>query len=375
MLDNGSKTEIPCGRINKYRETLESIRRRNEWKTTGRGAQFTGTAVDYEGSTDVAARISGLSQKDGRLIYGVALDESSSLYHRSTDPSDESEGLILSGNEFSFGSFDCYEGKMAVSMGNSTSELHIAVMEPPASAYDELTGGDTVESDPYWSRAHKDRIYFSTAGNARNEYGAVGAVSPRSAAYIDTKENRLEEFISDEKYDFLKIKDDAKGNIYFIRQPYGGEHPKDSFKISDVFFFPIRLLKGLFGWLNFVSTIWGGEPLKSGSDGLPSNLRAKQRDAKDIIIDGNIIKAEKLAAEEDMKNGDIKGLMPLSRVLVKREADGEETILKRGVLDYTVCSDGSLLISDGRHISRLDGTDEKTIAKAYLAVNLVEMPE
>ena len=36
-FENSNKTEIPCGRVIKYKETLDSIRRRSEWKTTGSG--------------------------------------------------------------------------------------------------------------------------------------------------------------------------------------------------------------------------------------------------------------------------------------------------------------------------------------------------
>ena len=47
-FENSNKTEIPCGRVIKYKETLDSIRRRSEWKTTGSGAMFTGTAMKAE---------------------------------------------------------------------------------------------------------------------------------------------------------------------------------------------------------------------------------------------------------------------------------------------------------------------------------------
>ncbi len=374
-IENGSKTEIPCGRITKYKEALESIRRRSEWKTTGKGAMFTGAAAEQIDTENITARLCGLGENDGKLIYGVALDESSAMYQRSYDRTDENEGLILSGNDIFFGAFDCKDGRMAAAIGPSRSELHIAVMEPPASAYTEYTDGDTIEECPYWSRFEKNRIYFSTAGNARNEYGAVGAVSPRSGAYIDIDSNEMNEFLSDPKTDFIKIKDDKFGNLYYIRQPYGGEQQQDGIKFTDILFFPFRLIKGLFGWLNFMCTIWGGEPLKSGSDGLPGFSKTKQRSARDIIIDGNIIKAEKLAKEEDLKDGDMSGLMPLSRVLIKREADGTETVIKRGVLDYTVCSDGKLLISNGRHITMIENGKETHIAKAHLAMNLVECSE
>ena len=40
--ENKSLTEIPCGKIIKYRETVRSIRQRKEWKTSGSGAEFMG---------------------------------------------------------------------------------------------------------------------------------------------------------------------------------------------------------------------------------------------------------------------------------------------------------------------------------------------
>lgn len=39
-----SLTEIPCGKIVKYRETVRSIQQRKEWKTSGAGANFMGMA-------------------------------------------------------------------------------------------------------------------------------------------------------------------------------------------------------------------------------------------------------------------------------------------------------------------------------------------
>lgn len=367
--ENSQKTEIPCGRITRYKETLESIRRRTEWKTTGTGAQFTGAAAN-EPPEEVTARITGLSVNKGSLVYAVRLDNSSSLYSRSFDRTDENEGLILSSNDLCFGSHDCYKGKMAVSLGNNPHELHIAVLEPPSSAYEEYTDGDTSETDPYWSRSTSDRIYFSTAGNARNEYGSVGAVSPRAGAYIDIDKGVMEEFLSDPKTDYIKIKDDSYGNIYYIRQPYGGDREQTGAKASDFFFFPFRLIKGLFGWLNFMCTIWGGESLKSGSDGLPGSLKAKNRSPRDIIIDGNIIKAEQLAREDDLKESG-GSLMPLSRVLVKREPDGTEEILKKGILDYAITESGKIIISDGRKVCLLENGKETTLFKARLPMNLI----
>ncbi|MDE6592539.1 MAG: hypothetical protein K2K57_05680 [Oscillospiraceae bacterium] len=375
-LEGQNKTEIICGKIVKYKEALESIRRRSDWKTSGKGAAFMGAAPTAD-PENIYARLNGLAINGDRLVYGVTVDASASLYHRTFERTDENEGLILSSNDLSFGAFDCMDGKMAVSMGHAAGELHIAVMTPPASGYTEYTDGDTTEENPWWSRSVHDRIYFSTAGNARNEYGAVGAVSPRAGAYLDVKAGEMKEILSDEKYDYIKIKDDKSGNIYCIRQPYGGEKQESGVKFSDIILFPYRIIKGFLGWLNFMCTIWGGEALKNGGNDnntAPGFMKAKNRSPRDIIIDGNIIKAEE-NAKKHQNDDDMSGLMPLSRVLLKIEADGEETVIKKGVLDYTVCPDGSLLISNGRHIISVKDGTETHIAKAYLAMNLTPFEE
>ncbi len=360
-LEGGKKTEIPCERSAKYRQTVDSIRRRNEWKTTGRGAQFQGTMKEYEDSSDVYVDMQGLCGYDGRLIYSLTLDGSSCLYHRGADRSENDEGLIISSNTLYFGGVDYYDGKLAASMGHTPDERHIALFDPPSPIYNEYTDGDSQETAPYFSRSVKGRLYFSTCGNARGDHGGVTAVSNRTGAYIDTNTSEMTELLSDEKYDFLSLKDDSDGNLYYIRQPYHTAKP-EKFRISDVFFFPFRLIKALGGWLNFMSVIWGGESLNGKTPDDMIGERAGRRSRRDLIIDGNIIKAEHLAD----KNGREEPLLPAERVLIKREPDGAETVVAKGVLDYAVTPDGEIVRSDGRYIIMPGG--EKV--KAHLARNL-----
>ena len=366
-IENGNKTEIPCERTEKYRQTVDSIRRRNEWKSSGKGAAFTGSARSFEDSSEVRVDLTGVCAYNDRIIYSLKLDESSCIYHRTADRATGNEGLIISSNELYFGRSDFYDGKLAVSLGGSPSERHICVLEPPSSVYEEYTDGDTQELDPYFSRYHKDRIYFSACGNARNEYGAVTAISNRVGAYLDMDSRTMTELLTDEKYDHISLKDDANGNLYYIRQPYSPGTEKSDFSVKDIFLFPVRLIKALGGWLNFMSVIWGGESL-NGKD--PSNMlneRTKKRSERDLIIDGNIIKAEKLAKKNE---NDEDGLMPHERVLIKREADGEETTVAKGVLDYALTEGGGIIYSDGRYINILSSDGSKEKIKAYLARNI-----
>lgn len=362
-------TEIPCGKITKYRETIRSIQQRKEWKTTGSGAQFMNMTADVIDTNELPVHISGLAVCGEELVYGVNLEDTGSLYHRSFDPKDDCEGLVRASNEFVFGAFDCKGNKLAVSMGANRYCLHIAVMDI-GGKYDEYTDGDTIEENPCWSKK-RDGVYFSTAGYARDQYGAVAATSPRSIAYLDLDRKTMTEIVSDEQYDYLHPRENENGVLYYIRQPYGGEKPQSGITFKDVVMFPYRLIKGLFGFLNFFTTIFGGESLKTG--GASANgAKARQRSQKELIIEGNIINAEKLDKINEANGDKLSGIMPQSRVLIKRTADGSEEILYKGVLDYLPEEGGSVVVSNGRHLLRIDGDGvQKHIAKAKLAEKLV----
>lgn len=361
-------TEIPCERITKYRETVRSIQQRKEWKTEGSGAKFMGTAsADMIDPDVLPVKITGLSVCGDELVYGVNLEAVGSIYHRSFDPDDTSEGLVRASNDFLFGAFDIKDDKLAVCMGASSFQ-HIAVMDMQG-RYDEYTDGDTIEENPSWAET-RNGIYFSTAGYARNQYGAISATGPRAIAFLDIGRKTMSEIVSDDTYDHLHPKEDKNGNLYYIRQPYGGEKPQGGITFKDVVLFPYRLIKGLFGFLNFFTTIFGGESLKSGG-AASGNAKLKQRSQKELIIEGNVINAEKLDKINEANGEKHSGIMPMSRVLVRRSSDGSEEVLKKGVLDYNIDENGNIIFSNGRHIMRINADGSEThIAKAYLAINL-----
>ena len=361
-----SLTEIPCEKINKYRETVRSIQQKKEWKTTGTGARFMGMySADMMDPDQLPARITGLSVFGDELVYGVNLEAVGSIYHRSFDPSDTTEGLVRASNDFLFGAFDIKDDKLAICMGPYMFQ-HIAVMDIKG-RYDEYTDGDTIEENPSWA-ANRNGIYFSTAGYARNQNGMIAAASPRSVAFLDLDRKTMSEVVSDEKYDFLHPREDKKGNLYYIKQPYGGEKPQGGITFKDVIMFPYRLVKGLFGFLNYFTTIFGGESLKSGGSG---NTKFKEKSQKELIIEGNVINAEKLDKINEASGDKLSGIMPQSRVLVRRSPDGSEEILKKGVLDYNIDDSGNIVYSNGRHIIRIDAEGNEThITKASLAINL-----
>lgn len=368
--NDGKVTEIPCGRIDKYRETLISLYRKNEWKNSGTGAQFMGNADmrAIKNSSDIPAKITGICACGDDLAYSVQLDETAGLYTRSFDVSDTVENLVRSSNELCFGAFECKDGSAAVSLGADKQMLHLGIINIETGDYDEFTDGDTIEENPAWS-ADGRSILFSTAGYARTQSGAVAALGPRAVARFTVSNSSLEELTDDEKCDYLHPKEDSDGILYYIKQPYGGIKNSTGITIKDVLLFPYRLIKGIFGFLNVFTTFFGGESLKSSGAGRDS--KAKNKSEREIIIEGNIINSEKIARANEINGDKFGGIMPAGRILIKCNDDGTETIVRRGVLDYCFDADGSIIYSNGNHIMRIksDGSEEH-IVKARLATQM-----
>ncbi len=362
-------TEIPCLRIEKYKETVTRLQQNKAWKTSGTGAMFMGTYVNPE-NNHVAdlAKITGICCSKDELMYSVYYEEVGGLYRRNYDPDDRNEGLIQSSNKICFGTFDCRDGKAALSMGSNINMMHIGVMELSSGNYTEYTDGDTIEENPTWSADGKG-IYFSTAGYAVGHNGNISAIGPRSIAYLEPGKSEMDEIAADNKYDYLYPKQDSKGNLYYIRQNYKDGESGSSVTPADIVMFPYRIVKGMFGFLDYFTTSFGGESLKSGGKG--SSSKSKQRSEREMFIDGNRINAEKVQKLNEAKGDKFAGIMPVSRVLIRRSADGNETVVKRGVLSYCLIDDGTVIFSNGNHIFSIfpDGTQEH-IAKAKLAVNM-----
>ena len=366
-LKNDKSEEIPCGRLENYKSVLADIRRRNEWKSSGTGAQFMNQIAapeEFDNMLIASCEITGLACFEGQLVYGVRLDESGGIYIRSADRSQEPETLVISGKDIFPGRMSCCGDKLSVSCGENRLEKHISVYTLPSSHCREYTDGDTIEESP---REDGGSIYFSTAGYARNPDGSVAAVQNKSIVKLDTAAGRMDEVLSDEKYDFLCPFPDGIGGIYCIRQPAGGENSDNENLLKDVVMFPIRIIKAIGGFLDMFSIIFGGESLRSDGKSFSEKHaeKAMRKSRKEMLIDGNIINAEKNMKAEQNSGEKYPGIMPQSRVLIHADSSGNIEVIRKGVLDFILLSDGNLAVSNGGHILIADRNG--TTLKAYKA--------
>ncbi|MCI6560849.1 MAG: hypothetical protein MR434_05515 [Ruminococcus sp.] len=356
---DGKITELSSERAQHYKSTVSEIRRNKEWKHSGTGAQFMGTAAP-SGNESIFVSINGIADDGTGLVYSIQLGEMGGIYRKNPDKPEAAEEHIFTGMNRDIGSISIKNGKIA-----ACSNGHLSIFDMKGN-FENITDGDSIESQPCWS-ADDDRIFCSTAGIARNQYGAPAAYSPRSIMAVDLNAGSMEELFADEKYDFLRPSNDSSGNFYCIRQPYKVAEEKNPLW-KDVLLFPVRIIKALMGFLNAFSVLFGGESLRSGRK--QGDVKTKEKSDRELFFEGRLLEAEKNEKENTAKGEKNPGIFPLSRVLVRIAPDGTETVLKRGVMDYAVLPDGSIICSNGRSLLHITDSGEELIAKAKMAQNI-----
>ncbi|MCL2873310.1 MAG: hypothetical protein FWE29_00095 [Defluviitaleaceae bacterium] len=367
--DSGMK-EYDSQKISKYLENLKNIKIRNEWKTNGTGAMFMGTGHFPESDDTEAGNISinGASSYSGGLVYSASLGELGGLYKKGLEDADI-EGHVIASNTLQIHKIDVFEGSCAASIGDFT-ERHIAIFDLKTGRYQELTEGDTIEDYPSYSN-DGSKIFFSSAGLAKSPQGYAMGVGPSGICVYCTKIGSVEELFESDQFNYIAPKEDKNGNLLFIKRPYRNTRDKGNIFL-DILMFPIRIIRAIWGLLNYFSIAFGGESLRSGKSG--SNIKAKQKSEKELFFEGNMINAEQELKANQRRGEKFPGIIPYTWELVRTDKSGVQTCLKKGVMDYTVCENGDIVYSNGQEIIRLsaDG-NEQLLEKCQFACNLSEI--
>ena len=354
-IDTGKPQQLVCGRIQDYLHAVNEMKKRDEWKTTGKGAQFMQVQEKYYDTEGEFLR--SLSSDGTRLIYGTFIDNVGGLYFK--DPETGDETYIFANQTVDPGRVSYRDGKYIFDAGEGGYERHIGWLSTANGGTDQITEGFTSESCPFISRHDPDTVYYTAMGYAQNSSGAVVEKSPCSIAAYSAKDGSLTDILSDPAYDYIKASDDADGNIYCIRRRYRPTARKSNAGM-DILLFPYRIIKATFGFLSTFSMLFGGEPLRSGGQ---NPAKSKTADERELFIEGNLIKAKRTA---DSENSD-EGVIPSEWELIRHGTDGSDTVLAHGVMDYVLLDSGVILYSDGRFVKRLSGGKAEKICRIDFA--------
>ncbi len=356
-VDSSLPKALECGRIKDYLNAVNEMKKRDEWKTTGKGARFMNVEEKFY---DTESRfLRSLSTDGERLIYTTYIDGVGGIYFKDTGSGDET--YIAANLNADPGRVSVRNGKYCIDAGEGAYERHIAMLDPGNGGVDQITEGFTSESCPFISRKDPTKIYYSAIGYAQSNAGFVQEKSASSICVYDSVSGSLEDVVADPVYDYMKPADTENGDLYYIRRKYEPMRRKSNIG-KDILMFPVRLVKAIGGFLSIFSMVYGGEPLRTGG-GNPA--KSRNRDERDLFVEGNLINAKKIS--EAQANGD-EALIPSEWVLIKRSPEGSETVVAKSVMDYCLLDNGTIIYSDGSSVRRITpgGTSEK-LCKMKLA--------
>lgn len=381
LFDSGRETALPSGVLTRYIEGVRDRAKRNEWKESGSGAIFMGTATSETPESAVSsinARTLCIGFDNDRLLYSLKIDNVCGIYSKRSFR-DMDEGMVLSDRSQRYGEFDTNAlGDLCVAV-SFAGETHIGIKRQGQSDCVQITEGESVERDPVWSKVNKDLIYYSSAGLERREdkddeigtdiqagmfsiYDMIKDAAPRahspfSLCSIDIKKGEIAEIRSSDKFDFIKPRTANDGSLYYIKKPFENERRKTSVGgcLLDILTAPIKLIGALVGFFNIFTIKYSGKNLRSSGD-----TKTKHRSDDQIFIDGNIISAERELKANADRGEKYPGFIPRSFELHKISRGGEDVIVKKGVIAYTLRGD-DVIYSNGSSVILLSQSGSETL--------------
>lgn len=347
----GQKTQsIDCQAVSQYKKNLQEIKQRKQWKTTGTGAQFMGMS-QYDDADEFANifPVDAVLTDDQQMIYAARLQDGCAIYIKSLLDPQQAEALVLRNNEFVVHHLD-YEAQnkrliLSASKGYAY-ERHLCVLGLDSSRLQYITEGDCQDEHPCFDPQQPDIVYYDSCGFAYDQQGNV-SVGPKEICRLNLKTGELETIISDPRYDFYKPQIDATGQLYFLKRPYKNQSYSGS-SLKDILYAPFKIIRAVIGWLDFFTQRYTGESLKSTSGANPA--KARQKSEEELFVEGNLIKAQKALQQNQSAGEKFAGVIPRNWELIQYSADGEQKVLKRGVLCYALNTEGSLYYSNGKYL-------------------------
>lgn len=322
----------------------DRARQRHSWKEgTSFNIQAGGGRRSFESIDRPLVATAATYAPNGDLYYFLRDETIGGLFRREAESDKELRIMLRQGLHLSHLCASPDGSRLAASVQEGGGVSSIALFDNEGNNFRIVTGGDTVDVAPAWIPDAPARLLFQSAGLARDENGYLLAQSHNSIQILDMDTGTIEPILDNDAFDYLKPRVDAEGNLLFIRRPYEIPRYKAENAITDVLFFPFRLLRALFHYLNFFSLMYSRKPLTSADN--PS----VKADIKDILLQGKRIDAEKALRNERPVHG-IPSLVPSSWELVRRSRNGEESVLATNVASYDLGADGVIVYSNGRGV-------------------------
>lgn len=362
--DGAEPRGVECKFAHEVRERLLRVAQRHAWKTQGSGSKFMNLLTWGEGAEDdegIVMSVRSLTRGPdrGQVLFALGGRGVNGLF--SFDPETLDERRVVHGADHLYDdlALDRARGLVACSTPKRDGSSSIAVMNPDATDYAELTEGDSLDFNPSWVPGERRELVFSSSGIARDGEGMPVGFAPTVIQRLDIDGGQMDIAAEEKDMDLLRPMMTADGTLYYIRRPHLTQHKPSFWRANlDFVLFPIRLLFAFMRFLNYFTTRYSGKPLTTAG-----GAKHRRAEVKQMLVWENLIHAK-----EDATDGEKESLVPSSWHLVRQRGMKTETVAK-GVSSYDVAEDGSIVYTNGGAIYQLapDGTRTKVCDGQYIS--------
>lgn len=357
LLENGKVSKVIESKFGQsIRDRAVKIMQRDSWKNEGSGAQFmSGRLLWGDNRCDpaemrIAMKSLSRGPELGRLLYALETDDMGGIF--SVKTSDLEEHRLFHHAKYFVEHLSARPGHdlIACAIRNQGRTANIAVMKADGSDLKEITEGDSVDLAPFWVPGSPMELLYQSAGVGRDSAGVYNDLGPFALYRLDISRGEIDCLGEDPSRDYLGPQMSEEGALYYISRPYKPARANSSalHAFKDFVLFPFRLLFAVFQWLNFFTARYTGRPLTTAG-----GPRKEGADLRQMMIWGNLIDADAAAKAKYRDTGEVPGLVPSTWQLIC-EKGREKEVLAKGVLSFDLCSDGSIVYTNGNAIYHRD---------------------
>lgn len=337
---DGDVKEIHSHYIQDSIDRLERSQKLHDWKEgTSFSTSYTGREKTLGGDQLDIVFSSAIHYANDKLLYFLKDENFGGLFEYDLNTGDEKRLLHQQKLDYQDIRSDRESNRLLCAQYYANGIANITTFEPDGSESKELTAGDTVDRAPSFIPG-ENRILFECAGLARGEDGFVIALGPSTIQLLDLGDADLSTILEHPNFDFLSPRVNSHGDLYFIRRPFEAVKYHGRHLFTDIVLFPFRLIRAVFHYLNFFSLMYTRKPLTSASG------PKVEADLKEIMLKGKRINAENALRKERAVSG-VPSLVPRSWELIRKDRDGNESILATNVASYDIDDDDQLVYSNG----------------------------
>jgi hypothetical protein len=355
-------------------QRAEQSRRNTGWKHAPREEQSgvipSSTLWGSRGGSDAVMSTRFLhacsGDDDDTLYYVLAVGETRGLFRRHL--AEDREVRLFHRTQWECEGFvyNREDKRLLVASRHADGSAHIEAYDEDGNRRGTLTEGDCVDAAPALVPGRSSTIVYQSSGAARHpQTGQLIALAPACVHLLDYRGGQLQTLLDDPRHDFVAPRMDARGRLFAIRRP--AEKPateRARSALSDTLLMPFRLLKAVFGYLNFFSMVYGKEPLRSAGG---PRTPALDQDLGRLWLHGRMIELSKV--KHDPQYGG--NLVPRNWELIRLDCAGAaQEVLAQHVACFDVRADGSVVYSNGFDIFELADEARTGVARQQQVAGL-----